>query len=429
MKHSPLLALLGAGLLSEAVYLAVTLRLPWWSYAGELQRWSELLGNGWIDLVACLAGLALLLLAYAWGWRAVRRGGVSRRVIWAFGGLYAVTLFWLLPITADLFVYLGRAHLFTDLEGNPLEDTLQSRRDALLAAYPTAYAHHSSAYGPAWSLISAPGTLGRHDVSGGVAYLKGLAVVSYGGMAWLLEQILRRIRPADALQGLYLLAWNPLVLVLGVGDGHNDMVMMALVLLAFWLLLEMRWMLAFVALWVAVWIKYVGAAFIPLFLIYAWERWENRGRQTWPVLVGAGLSGLAVTGLVFAPFRDGGNDELLTLLRRVLLPVAARAVSRDVVAWATAGGLVLLAVAYLWLLRHMIRSERSFQELCNLGFVAALLAFVLGAARSQPWHLIWPVSLAGLSDRRWAWPAVIGLSAVMLATQFWVEWGAPGLGG
>ena len=189
MKRSSLLALVVAGLLTEGIYLAITLRLPWWTYGGELQRWSELLGNGWSDLVACLAGLAVLLAAYALGWGAVRKGGVPRKVIWAFGSLYAITLFWLLPITADLFVYLGRAHLFTDLEGNPLEDTLVSRRDALLAAYPTAYARHSSAYGPAWSLISAPGTLGRHDVAGGLAYLKGLAVAAYAGMAWLLEQI------------------------------------------------------------------------------------------------------------------------------------------------------------------------------------------------------------------------------------------------
>jgi len=394
LKRSSLLALLAAGLLSEAVYLAVTLRLPWWNYAGELQRWSELLGDDRSDLVACLAGVAVLLLAYAWGWRAVRRGGVSRRVIWVFGSLYAVTLFWLLPITADLFVYLGRAHLFTDLEGNPLEDTLQGRRDALLAAYPTVYARHSSAYGPAWSLISAPGTLGRHDLSGGVAYLKGLAVAAYAGAAWLLERILRRIRPGDALEGLYLFAWNPLVLVMGVGDGHNDMVMMALVLLAFWLLLETRWLAAFVALWLAAWIKYVGAAFVPFFLIYAWAGREKQSHETWPLLVGAGLSGLAVTSLVFAPFGDG--DEVWTLVRRVLFPANALPESRDAVSWATAAGLVLLVLVYLWLLRRMLRSDRSFQVLCNLGFTATLLAFVLGAARSQPWHLLWPVSLAGL---------------------------------
>ena len=216
---------------------------------------------------------------------------------------------------------------------------------------------------------------------------------------------------------------------MGVGDGHNDMVMIALVLLAFWLLLETRWLLAFLVLWLSAWIKYMGAAFIPFFLIYAGERWEKLGRQTWPLLLGAGLTGLTVTGLVFAPFRDGGDLELLALMRRVLIPVNAPHEARDVVAWATVGGLILLAMAYLWLLKRLQRSERSYQDVCNVGFVTLLLAFVLGAARSQPWHLIWPVSLAGLSDRRWAWPVVIVLSAVMLATQLWVEWGAPGLGG
>jgi hypothetical protein len=429
LQRSSLLSLLAAGLLTEAVYLAVTLRLPWWTHASTLQRWSELLGMDLRSLALCLAGLAVLFLAYAWGWRAVRRGRVSRKVIWAFAVLFAITLFWLLPITADLFVYLGRARLFTDLGGNPLEDSLHGWQDALLAAYPTVYARYSSAYGPAWSLISAPGTMGPHDLTMGVAYLKGLAVASYAGSAWLLERILRRTRPDHALEGLYLFAWNPLVLFMAVGDGHNDIVMMIWVLLAFWLLLSMRWLTAFVALWLAGWIKYLGAAFVPFFLLYAWHHMEKEGRETWPVLLGGGLSGLAVTALVFAPFGEGDGGELLTLAQRVFVPANALTEIRDLVWWGMVAGLLFLAVAYMWLLRRMLRGDRSFQELGNLGFATALLAFVLGAARSQPWHLIWPLSLAGLSNHRWAWPAVVVLSAVELVTQLWVEWGTPGLGG
>jgi hypothetical protein len=63
----------------------------------------------------------------------------------------------------------------------------------------------------------------------------------------------------------------------------------------------------------------------------------------------------------------------------------------------------------------------------DTGFLVSLLVFLFGAARSQPWHLIWPASLAGLSTQRWAWPMVILLSALMLVTQIWVEWGTPGL--
>jgi hypothetical protein len=88
----------------------------------------------------------------------------------------------------------------------------------------------------------------------------------------------------------------------------------------------------------------------------------------------------------------------------------------------------VFALAYAGLTWKFARGPGFLQHLANASFLAALLAFVLGAARSQPWHLIWPVALAGLSDRRWAWPVSLGLSAAMLAAQVWVEWGAPGWG-
>jgi hypothetical protein len=95
--------------------------------------------------------------------------------------------------------------------------------------------------------------------------------------------------------------------------------------------------------------------------------------------------------------------------------------------WTLGLGLVLFAAAYLVLAWRLARGEGRFQHLVNTGFVAALLAFLLAGVRSQPWHLVWSVSLAGLSDRRWAWPVVVSLAVVVFVAQFYVEWGLPGL--
>jgi hypothetical protein len=274
LKRAGWWPLLAAGVVSEAVYLAVSLRLPWWRYATHLQSWSQLLGGGWLPLAGCLAGIAVLAAAYLWGWRLVRRtadvhrmsgvhrtAGVhrteaARRLVWAFAALYAATVFWLLPITSDLFGYLVKAHLYTDLGENPLEDApLEGPLDPFVLAYSGPYAGYSSAYGPAWTLLSAPATVGRYDLMGGLFYLKGLAAAAYLGCAWLVERLLRRLRPDDALSGLYLFAWNPLVVLLAVGDGHNDIVMMALALLAVWLLLREQWLSAAGFLALSIWIK------------------------------------------------------------------------------------------------------------------------------------------------------------------------------
>jgi alpha-1,6-mannosyltransferase len=418
--------LAAAGLVTEAVYLAVVLRLPWWRYATHLQSWSQILGGGWGPFVAALAGIGVLGMAYVWGWRLVRRGKATRRVVWAFAGLFAATLFWMLPITSDLFGYLVQAHLLTDLGRNPLEDApLEGPLDPLVIAYSGPYARHASAYGPTWTLLSVPATMGRRDAAGGLFYLKGLATAAYLGCTWLVERLLRRLRPADALLGLYLFAWNPLVLLLAVGDGHNDIVMMGLALLAVWLLLREQWVLAFGTLALSAWVKYGSALLLPLFLIYAWHRvGEEPGERRWPVLFRALASAGAASVAVLLPLWNEGG--MAGLVQRFLQPVNWERTGSALSGWALLLGLSLFSVAYLGLLWWLARGDTSCRRLCHGAFLGLLLAFVLGAARSQPWHLIWPAAVAGLSDRHWVWPLVAGLSILLLGVQVWVEWGAPG---
>ncbi len=418
--------LVAAGLGSEAVYVILTRRLPWWRYGGSLTSWPQILGRESRAWSACLVGIGLLMAAYLGGWFVVRRGLGQRAVVWGFVLLFAATLFWLLPITSDLFSYLTRAYVLTDMGGNPFLDAPLNWRDPLLLAYPTQYASYPSVYGPAWLMASAPGTLGPHDVAVGVFYLKGLATVSYASCAWFLERILRQVRPGMALEGLYLFAWNPLVLLLAVGDGHNDVVMMAAVLFALWLLLGERWALAFAALAFSVWIKYVSAVFAPLFALYVWRRFEGQPeRARWAALTQGGLVGLLVSALVFAPFWT--TERMPGIAQRLLQPVNWRGGFGPLPALALMLGLGLFAAAWVFLAWQMMRGSGSYQQLATACFSAVILAFLLGAMRSQPWHLIWPAALAGLSEQRWAWPAVVGLSAVMLVVQVWAEWGAPGL--
>jgi hypothetical protein len=346
-------------------------------------------------------------------------------MIWGFAGLFAATLFWLMPMTSDLFAYLSQAHVFTDLGGNPLLDAPLDFSDPVVLAYPTFYASHPTAYGPAWLLMSAPGTMGPWDVVTGLFYLKGLSVAAFLGCAWLLERILQMLRPASAMEGLYLFTWNPLVLVMAAGDGHNDIVMMVLVLLSVWLLLRERWLLAFGALTLSIWIKYVSLILLPLFVFYVWRR--SGGKQCskgWVPLVGGGLVVAFVSICVFVPFWD--LENLLRLFERFLWPVNWHRGGTHSSLWAMRAGLLLFAIAWVGLLWRVRQGDGSVQPLVNAGFAASLLAFVLGAARSQAWHLIWPLALAGLSNRRWAWPVVVALTAVMLGVQVWVEWGAPG---
>lgn len=420
--------LLALGSITEAIYLLAACRLPWWTFGDGSWNWVDVLGEGTGTLLAGLAAVLGLMTVYLLGWYLVRKDGGRRRIVWGFAVLFAATLFWLLPMTCDLFNYLTKAHLFTDLGANPLAEAPTDFQGPLILASPTSYDGLPSIYGPVWALLSGLATLGPHDAVAGIFYLKGLAAVAYLAAVWLLERILNQVRPGFAGEALYLFAWNPLVLLMAIGDGHNDIVMMAVVLLATWFLLRHRWALALGTLALSVWIKYVSLILFPIFSFYAWWQLEKEpARARWIVLGKAYLGFLLVTILVFAPFGDAAG--IRRVVGRLLHPTNWQG-GNDGLASAGFGlGLLMFCVGYAVLFIRLIRDRGSFQLLGNAGFTVFLLAFLFGAARSQPWHLIWPATLAGLADRRWAWPAVICLAGILLAVQLWVEWGMPGLGG
>ena len=418
--------LLVGGSLNAAIYLALAIRLPWWRYGDALQRWAELLGEGGVTFALCLGGVGMLMALYVWGLRCVRAGGADRRTIWAFAIIFATVLMWLLPITSDLFAYLSQAHMLTDLGANPLLQAPIEVVDPFLRNYPTVYGARPTVYGPAWVLLSAVGTAGAHDVPTGLFYLKVLAVAAFLAGAWLVERILLELRPEAALEGLYLFAWNPLVLLMAVGDGHNDMAMMALALLAVWLLLRKRWPLAFGALALSVWIKYVSLILLPFFAIYAWRCMQCQQRRA-PLrpLARGWLAAAAVSLVVVTPLSP--LQGLVGTARRLLHPLNWYAGVGDWPASVLGVGLLLFSMAYISLLVRFWRGSRSFQDLVNGGFTALILAFLLGAARSQPWHLLWPATLAGLSSSRKMQAVIVGLSGLMLAVQVSVEWAVPSL--
>jgi hypothetical protein len=429
-----------AGLVTEIVYLIAVARLPLWRHGGRLVGWSDLLGGRQHSPVGLVAVLSILVAGYLGGWYLLARRPhlpKHRIVIWSGAIVFSVTLVGLMPFTADLFTYLSQAHSLTDLRINPLFTApMSAGADPLLAAYGTVYLSQPSAYGPVWVLLSAVGTLGPYDVGWGLLYLKALCVLSFLGCAWLLEKILQAIQPQRALLGLYLFAWNPLILLMAAGDAHNDIVMMLGVLLAFWLLLQEAWVPSFVVLTLSVLIKYVSIIFAAPFALYMWQVAPNRERLG--ALVRVAVAALVVflvfslPLLLFGEPRNLSDPWFLQLVSRFLRPRNWPRRYADMATWILVLGAVLFLAGYAILLwRFVVHRGRlpqlALSKFMDLSFVLSLLAFLFGLARSQPWHLIWPAALAGLSSKRWAWPVTAGLSIVLLASQVWVEWGAPGL--
>ncbi|MCB0162109.1 MAG: hypothetical protein KDD83_28425, partial [Caldilineaceae bacterium] len=153
------------------------------------------------------------------------------------------------------------------------------------------------------------------------------------------------------LAGVVLLAWNPVILVETLGNGHNDIAMIFWVLAAAWALVGGRYTLAVLALVFGTLVKFVPVLMLPAAVLIAWrELGGNEGKKgsddhetghasriTHHVsrfaprlrfLLITGAASVALIVLFYAPFWQG--VETLSIERRQALFTA----SLPAAAWA-----------------------------------------------------------------------------------------------
>lgn len=93
----------------------------------------------------------------------------------------------------------------------------------------------ATAYGPVWLDVNLLLTLVvREHVGWGLLGLRLVGMASYLLTIILLWHITRRMRPEWSIGALLLYAWNPLVLVLGIGQMHVEIVAICFLCVVFW---------------------------------------------------------------------------------------------------------------------------------------------------------------------------------------------------
>jgi alpha-1,6-mannosyltransferase len=196
-----------------------------------------------------------------------------------------------------------------------------------------------------------------------------------------------------------LFAWNPLVVLESLQNGHNDVVAALPALLAVWLAFLGRIRPALVLLAVSLLVKPIAVALLPLLLVASLRR-----REAWPrLLQGLGLAGALVV-LAYLPFWQG-PDTLQGLARQELFSASPAALLLEAlqatdlpeelaltVASFTAQSLFVLAL--LPLLYAVWRGRLWLPAAaCGLYFFYGLI----GAPWFNPWYLLWLAPLAALS--------------------------------
>jgi len=400
---NPRRTLILCALLSAAIYLIFVLLYPLPRH-GQVDRPYDLeqlsRGRSWAAYLY-VAGLLVLFALFWIALRLVERNDAPLRLVLAFGLLFGLILLWLYPVTAtDLFQYVLRARVRVVHGANPMVVTPDNFPDDPLLPFAGEWADDLSPYGPAWELLAeAIAWLGPRDaVSGALAY-KSVALVAYlaclGLLAWGTE------RSAHAT---LLFAWNPLVLLQGLGNGHNDLLMLAWALLAILLWERKRlWLLAVAALSIAVLTKVSAALLAPLLMV-AVVRHQRGWRRRVGTIAAAGLGAAALVLLAYLPFWPpwesiaGVVDELsrrytysiaalLRMILREFMPnELARAIPRLV-------GQLLFAGFYLWILLRLWQQRLRLPRAAFLAY----FVFLLTTTSYRIWYPLWLVPLAALA--------------------------------
>lgn len=260
----------------------------------------------------------------------------------------------------------------------------------------------TSVYGPGFTLLSEGHAAVAGGSAGAAAWLyRGAATVCMLGLAWLAARLGRRPAFAAAFVG-----WNPLLAVHFAGGGHNDALMMLLVLGALALSAARRPSLAGAA-WVAsIALKWVPAVFLALRALEA----RAAGR---PVRgLGVALAAGVLAGLALWRYGLGWMGAVVPLAenatKQAVYSIPHRFSDLTGLPQGAAAGLFagLFALAFAWL------AHAAWRGRARLGLAAGLL--LVCTPWLVPWYAVWAVPLAAIEEDRTARILALALSAYLL---------------
>ncbi len=330
--------------------------------------------------------------------------------------------------STDLFSYALFGRLAAVYGLNPYLATAADlpRSDALL---PYLYWRDiSSPYGPLWTIVSAVVAAGDDATPLELALRFKLLPLGASVLSgWLVYRLVQERWPADAAWAYLAFAWNPLVLVEGLIAGHNDTVVLVLLLTGAWFVSNRRPAFGVLCLTASALIKYSTLPIVGLALLTLVAQAARQRRPGLSLRLGG--TALGLVSIAFAPFWAGLDVLASTLdepgrgINNLLILAIGRGVSEatggriEALAPANAVGMAVV-LFLLWLLLSFRRQLRSLPSWTVHDQLAAwsqlLLAFLAMWPRIHTWYFLVPIGLAlasGPIGRRTFWVATMAAIA------------------
>ena len=351
-----------------------------------------------LALVTLWCGYALALLAGLQG--ATLR---VRPLLAIITSAAFVTAFFCPPLLShDVYAYAVHGRLLTLYGQNPY-----FARPDFLAAVSDPAGHYvtwnwPSVYGPIWTRIEAV-TAFAHGLWLQVVALKLVEASALVGMAVAGRRITARLCPGRENLTLLALGLNPALLLEGPGAGHNDLILVSLLLIGTALYLDKKYVPALLCLGLSVGIKLITLAVLP------WALMEySRGRPGRQKLaaIAAALTLIALPLVLAFAGLWHGPATLAAAQQRAAFGLSAASLALDTQrrSWLQSHGIGLNAASLL-------------VSLCRNGWTVGLYAALTLWLRRRPgradWLTAWGILSAALMF------LAMGLPFPWYVTWFW----------
>jgi alpha-1,6-mannosyltransferase len=352
---------------------------------------------------ALAVGLALAFAGYLGGIVALRRQALPLVTVLAVAAVIQLApLAGPTLLSTDAWTYWMYGRIGAELGGNPYGAPPSAyAADVAYTAMGSSWRETTSLYGPVFTLESELGaSLAGEQPDRAALFFRLVAALAALGTAALAASI--ALRPAFAAA---FVGWNPLVALHFGGGGHNDALMMLLVVGALVLAARHRPDLAGVAWIGAIGVKWVAAAFLGLWLL-------DRARRREPL----GLLGLAGGTLALVAVATARYGTTWVEAFGGLSSQARRTGSIGLSNWLGDAGLghrtILVTIGVATLCAFAWLAVAAWRGRCRLGVAGSVTA--LGQGWLNPWYAGWGVSLSATEEDRLAWALAVGLTAFLL---------------
>jgi hypothetical protein len=369
-----------------------------------------------LGLGGLIAVFVLMFISYAVAVRAADQLS-ARAVLMSIAALHAVVLLAPPLLSTDIFSYGAYARMGALYGANPyLHGPSAIALDPLYPYIGAQWVSTPTAYGPLFTALSY--LLVPLDIGASVFAYKAVAAFSsliIVVMVWNAA----RLRGLDPIKAVALVGLNPVLVVYGVGGGHNDLLMLAILVTAVYVLLQRRERSSGVLIVVATAVKLTAGLVLPFALAgSAGHRAGARGRRG--LLVGACSGAALIAVLGFALFGIGPLHLVGTLQS-----IQSHGGPHSIAGFVSTGlglgelvsgaGLVLAAgfvAIFGWLLRRVWIGELDW--ITGAGWATVALLITTGFL--LPWYVAWLLPLAALSTDRRLWIIAVAMTGLGLTS-------------